>query len=180
MQRTLVALLVALHEQEPPQLWAWQLHRLLRVAWRMVKKARSQGLTALPQPTQLRIQRLFDRIIAPAHQQHPHAQRQQGQRGRVAQSDARNLLDRLITYKDAYLRFLTNFAVPLTTISQNGHSHGQITAENRFLSHRTAALISSVASGATSPLCANSTMISSLLLPRFGLFRPFLLFPPAE
>ena len=104
--------LVALHEQEPPQLWAWQLHRLLRVAWRMVKTARTQGRTALSRPTQLRIQRLFDRIIAPAHQQHPHTERQQGQRGRIAQSDARNLLDRLIAYKDAYLRFLTDFAVP--------------------------------------------------------------------
>ncbi|MCB1719723.1 MAG: transposase, partial [Candidatus Competibacteraceae bacterium] len=74
--------------------------------------ARTQGRTALSRPTQLRIQRLFDRIIAPAHQQHPHAERQQGQRGRIAQSDARNLLDRLIAYKDAYLRFLTDFAVP--------------------------------------------------------------------
>lgn len=103
--------LTAIYEDDDEQLWATQLDHLLRDSWGIVKQAKRDGLTQLPPDTQTRIQEQFNQIIAPAHQQNPHAQRKPGQRGRVAQSDVRNLLDRLIEYKDAYLRFALDFRV---------------------------------------------------------------------
>ena len=50
--------------------------------------------------------------MARADQQNPAKQRQPGQRGRVAQSTARNLIDRLLQHKADYLRFMTDFRVP--------------------------------------------------------------------
>lgn len=55
---------------------------------------------------------LFEHLVVRADQQNPPVQRQPGQRGRVAQSPARNLIDRLLQHQGAYLRFLTDFRVP--------------------------------------------------------------------
>lgn len=103
--------LTAIYEDDDEQKWAKQLDRLLRDSWALVKQAKLDGLSQLPPDTQNEIQVQFDRIIAPANRLNPHAQRQPGQRGRVGQSDVRNLLDRLIDYKDAYLRFVSDFRV---------------------------------------------------------------------
>lgn len=103
--------LTAIYEDDDEQLWAVQLDQLLRDAWAIVKKAKQDGYSQLPTDTLNKIQEQFDQIIAPAHQQNPHAQRKPGQRGRVGQSDVRNLLDRLIDYKEAYLRFALDFRV---------------------------------------------------------------------
>lgn len=104
--------LQALSEADPSQIWPHQLRRLLQTAWSVVKQAKAEGLNHLPQPQQARILALFDRIIQPADQRTPRNLRQSGQRGRVAQSPHRNLLDRLLTYKAAYLRFVTDFRIP--------------------------------------------------------------------
>lgn len=103
--------LTAIYEDDDEQKWALNLDRLLRDTWATVKQAKRDGFSLLPVDSQNKIQRQFDAIIAQPHQQNPHAQRQQGQRGRVGQSDVRNLLDRLIEHKDAYLRFALDFRV---------------------------------------------------------------------
>lgn len=104
--------LQAVYETEPNQRWSWQLMRLLRTAWALVKNAKEAGQTRLPVDQRKRIFYLFEQIVKRAAQQTPRNQRQPGQRGRVAQSVSRNLLDRLIEYKAAYLRFVTDFRVP--------------------------------------------------------------------
>jgi len=104
--------LQALSEADPSQIWPHQLRRLLQTAWSVVKQAKAEGLNHLPQPKQARILALFDRIIRPADHRTPRNLRQPGQRGRVAQSPHRNLLDRLLTYKADYLRFVTDFRIP--------------------------------------------------------------------
>lgn len=104
--------LQALSEADPSQTWPHQLRRLLQTAWSVVKQAKAEGLNHLPQSKQARILALFDRIIRPADQRTPRNLRQPGQRGRVAQSPQRNLLDRLLTYKADYLRFVTDFRIP--------------------------------------------------------------------
>lgn len=104
--------LQALSEADPSQIWPHQLRRLLQTAWSVVKQAKAEGLNHLPQPKQAHILALFDRIIRPADQRTPRNLRQPGQRGRVAQSPHRNLLDRLLTYKADYLRFVTDFRIP--------------------------------------------------------------------
>jgi transposase len=104
--------LQAIYETDPRQRWAPQLMRLLRTAWTLVKAAQKRGETKLSARPRDRIVRLFEQIVARADQQNPPAQRQPGQRGRVAQSVPRNLIDRLSQYQDAYLRFVTDFRVP--------------------------------------------------------------------
>jgi len=104
--------LQAIYENDPTQRWAWQLMRLLRLAWALVKQAKAQDHNQLPAEQQERIRALFEQIITRADQHNPPKQRQPGQRGRVAQSDARNLIDRLILHQTAYLRFVTDFQVP--------------------------------------------------------------------
>lgn len=104
--------LQALYEADHSQGWTRQLKRLLPTAWALVKRAVAAGLTELPADQRERLLTLFDQIVARADQQNPPNQRQPGQRGRVAQSDARNLIDRLTAYKAAYLRFVTDFRVP--------------------------------------------------------------------
>jgi len=104
--------LQALSETDPTQRWAGQLLRLLRLAWAGVKSAQAADATELSDRQHDRIVALFEQIVSRADQQNPPAQRQPGQRGRLAQSAARNLIDRLIQHQQAYLRFLTDFRVP--------------------------------------------------------------------
>jgi transposase len=104
--------LQALSETDQTQRWAWQLRRLLRLAWTLVKTAQATGDTHLSDRSRDRIVVLFEHIVARADQQNPPAQRQPGQRGRLAQAPARNLIDRLLQHQEAYLRFLTDFRVP--------------------------------------------------------------------
>lgn len=103
--------LTAIYEDDGEQEWTRKLDHLLRDAWATVKQAKRDGYSQLPTDIQNKIQKQFDEIIAQPHQQNPHAERQPGQRGRVGQSDVRNLLDRLIEHKDAYLRFAFDFRV---------------------------------------------------------------------
>ena len=104
--------LQAIYEAEPSQRWPQQLKRLLQTTWSLVKRAKTEGQGHLPAQQQDRILALFDRIVHRADQLIPYNLRQAGQRGRVAQSPGRNLLDRLLEYRTAYLRFVTDFQVP--------------------------------------------------------------------
>jgi len=104
--------LQAVYEADQSQRWAPQLMRLLGTAWALVKAAKDTGHTQLPKDQCDRIARLFEQIVARADQQNPPAQRRPGQRGRVAQSVPRNLIDRLREHQDAYLRFVFDFRVP--------------------------------------------------------------------
>jgi transposase len=104
--------LQAIYEDDQGQRWSWQMMRLLRTAWELVKIAQEAGQTQLPPHQRDRLLALFDHLLDRADQQVPRNHRQPGQRGRIAQSAARNLLDRIIEHKAAYLRFVTDFRVP--------------------------------------------------------------------
>ena len=104
--------LQAIIEADPSQSWADQLMRLLRTAWALVKAAKADGFDALPDDLADRIDQLFSQILNRASRLNPLKPRPPGHRGRVAQSTARNLIDRLITYQAAYLLFCFDFRVP--------------------------------------------------------------------
>jgi len=104
--------LQAIYEAEPSQRWPQYLRRLLQTAWSLVKRAKAEGQHHLPAQQRDRILALFDRIVQQSDQLVPRNLRQKGQRGRVAQSPARNLIDRLLEHKAAYLCFVTDFQVP--------------------------------------------------------------------
>jgi len=104
--------LQAIYEADQSQRWSWQMMRLLRTAWALVKTAHQLGQNQLPTQQRQRLLALFEQLIDQANQQVPRNYRQPGQRGRVAQSAPRNLLDRIMAHKAAYLRFITDFRVP--------------------------------------------------------------------
>jgi transposase len=104
--------LQAIYEADQSQRWSWQMMRLLRTAWTLVKSAQEAGQTRLPDHQRNRLLALFEQLLNRADQQVPRNHRRPGQRGRIAQSAARNLLDRMIEHKAAYLRFVTDFRVP--------------------------------------------------------------------
>ena len=104
--------LQALYETDQTQRWAWHLMRLLRLAWTLVKTAQDADQAQLSDRQRDRIVALFEQIVAQSDLQNSRVQRQPGQRGRVAQSAPRHLIDRLMQHQDAYLRFLTDFRVP--------------------------------------------------------------------
>jgi transposase len=56
----------------------------------------------------------YDAIIQAASVYHQKNVDNPEKKGRIKQTFAKNLLDRLIKYKDGTLRFLTNFEVPFT------------------------------------------------------------------
>lgn len=104
--------LQAIVEADPAQSWATQLMHLLRIAWALVKTAKTNDLLTLPDDQADRIDNLFKQIVARVSLLNPPKPRPQGHRGRVAQSTQRNLIDRLIPYQSAYLRFVFDFRVP--------------------------------------------------------------------
>ena len=102
--------LTAIAEQTG-QTWASRLAQLLRNMKAAVETAQAAGQTALG-PRQLAgYEAAFSRLIAEGQRAHPAAPAT-GQRGRVKQSPAYNLLARLVTHRVAVLAFLHDFRVP--------------------------------------------------------------------
>lgn len=102
--------LVAVHEQTG-QAWAAQFQQLLRDAKHAVAEARAQGQQAFSPAQRGSWTRRYLRLVRQGLQANPAAP-PSGQRGRTAQSPARNLLLRLEKYPMAVLRFVHDFRVP--------------------------------------------------------------------
>jgi len=98
------------------QTWAQDLIDHLHTIKRQVREAVALGQHALPDDQRVRLQTEYDRIVAEGMQANPRAQAPAGtvKRGRVKQTKARNLLERLHDHADAVLRFMTDFRVPYT------------------------------------------------------------------
>jgi transposase len=101
-------------EEEYRQAWAMDLKALLRQMRAAAEQARSQGLTQVPStlrdPLRARYQELL--AVGLAANPPPPTTRRPGQRGRLAQSPARNLLERLYLDQEAILAFLDDLAIP--------------------------------------------------------------------
>jgi transposase len=107
----LVRELVFLLERRDQQ-WAASLLDLLLEMKRQVERATELRQTALPRPQQTVFEQRYDFVIAWGETDNPPPVREPNQRGRLKQSPARNLLDRLITHKDKVLAFIYDFNVP--------------------------------------------------------------------
>lgn len=106
-------------EEELKQPWARGMKDLLLEMKTEVERAKAAGEDHLDVPSLSRLVSRYDVLLTEGYKAHPPPpppkKSEQGKRtpGRPKQSPACNLLDRLSTRKDAVLRFLYDFAVPI-------------------------------------------------------------------
>ncbi|HEX9412552.1 MAG TPA: IS66 family transposase [Ktedonobacterales bacterium] len=99
-------------EEQYEQEWAKELKGLLLAMKEAVEQARTRGESALPAAARRAFLASYDQVLATGLAANPPPERRPGQRGRVKQSPARNLLERLLIGKQEILAFLEDFAVP--------------------------------------------------------------------
>ncbi len=99
--------------EQDHQPWATQMKALLREMHQQVVTAQAAGQMALEAPTRQALVARYEEILTAGLDANPPAPpRAPGQRGRLKQSKARNLAERLRVHQDAVLAFLGDFAVP--------------------------------------------------------------------
>ena len=99
-------------EEQYQQGWATELKTLL---WQMkatVEQARATGLHSLPSTSRQAFVTRYRALIAAGLAANPPPARRPRQRGRVKQTPAQNLLERLWLGQEEVLAFLDDFAVP--------------------------------------------------------------------
>ena len=99
-------------EEEEQLEWAKELKDVLLDMKDATEQAREQGKLWLDPLEVLDWQVRFLELLAEGDQAHPHATAPPGHRGRVKQSAARNLLDRLRKHQSAVMAFLEDLRVP--------------------------------------------------------------------
>jgi transposase len=103
-----------LHEHEKQQ-WAGKLKEHLLACQATVEEARAKSATSLPLEVIEHLTATYHHIIeAGLAAQPPPLPRPPGHRGRVKQTNAKNLLDRLRRDASSVLLFLSDFRVPFT------------------------------------------------------------------
>jgi transposase len=94
------------------QAWAKDFLSLLTNMKEKADTAKSQGQSTLSALQVAVFEQVYDRIVELGERANPPPIRQPSQRGRLKQSPARNLLNRLINYKAEVMAFIYDFAVP--------------------------------------------------------------------
>src|SRR6266566_1507440 len=102
-----------LQEQEQQQ-WAGQLKAHLLVCHTAVEEARATGATNLSPEVIAHLSATYHQLVETGLAAQPPPLPQHKHRGRVKQTKAKNLLDRLQRDAQAILRFMTDFRVPFT------------------------------------------------------------------
>jgi transposase len=99
-------------EERYQQGWAGELKTLLLEMKHTVEQARAGGVATLPDAERHALRTRYHALLATGLATHPPPQRPPGQRGRLKQSPARNLLERLLLGHEAVLAFLDDLAIP--------------------------------------------------------------------
>jgi transposase len=94
------------------QKWATNFLSLLLNMKEKVDTAKSEGQISLSALQLAAFEQVYDHIVERGERANPPPVRRSNQRGRLKQSPARNLLDRLINYKAEVMAFVYDFAVP--------------------------------------------------------------------
>jgi len=100
------------HPDDPKQVWAVRMDRLLRDLHSAVGRARASGEDRLDPGELAGYRASYEQIIAQGNHDNPPGTIPTGKRGVIRQTPARNLLSRLDTYRDDVLRFAHDFRVP--------------------------------------------------------------------
>jgi transposase len=99
-------------EEEYHQAWAKDLKELLLAMKAAVEQARTSHDRQLPATARRALVARYDNVLAAGLAANPPPERRPGQRGRVKQSPARNLLERLVLGKAEVLAFLDDLSIP--------------------------------------------------------------------
>jgi transposase len=99
-------------EEQYQQTWATELKALLREMKAAVAQARADGLPQLPAAARAAFVTHYQAHLAAGHAANPPPARRPRQRGRVKQTPAQNLLERLWLGQEQVLAFLDDFAIP--------------------------------------------------------------------
>jgi transposase len=99
-------------EEQYQQAWAKELKTLLREMKAAVEQAHGDGLRSLPTAVRAAFVIRYRALLAAGHAANPPPARRPRQRGRIKQSPARNLLERLWLGQDEVLAFLDDFTIP--------------------------------------------------------------------
>jgi transposase len=99
-------------EEQYHQGWAAELKALQRAMKAAVEWARASGLRHLPAAAHEALITRYRALLASGHAAHPPPARRPRQRGRVKQTPAQNLLERLRRGQDEVLAFLDDFTIP--------------------------------------------------------------------
>ena len=99
-------------EADAKQTWAEGLKTLLVTIKRHIAAAKATGATRIDGATQAQFEAEYAALVTAGEALNPRVERQPGQRGRVKQSVARNLLERLWQRRDQVLAFMTDWRVP--------------------------------------------------------------------
>jgi len=94
------------------QAWAAEMKRLLKEMKAAVDQAKAAGERALSSERLAAFEAEYERILKEGDRANPPPVRLPGQKGRLKQTAARNLLDRLRRYRTETLRFAHDFRVP--------------------------------------------------------------------
>ena len=99
-------------EEQYQQAWATELKTLLRQMKAAVEQARDAGLRSLSSTRRDALVARYRELLAAGHAANPPPERRPRQRGRVKQTPARNLLERLWLGQEEVLAFLDDFTIP--------------------------------------------------------------------
>jgi transposase len=101
-------------KEELHQRWAGMMIELLCRIKKTVDRAKEAGRHTLASETIKRYEKRYKALIRAGYSVNPMPviERKKGQRGRIKQPPARNLLDRLSTYTEEVLAFMYHFEVP--------------------------------------------------------------------
>lgn len=115
MQRPPVTRELTFLEEAYPQGWAAQMKALLREMKAATDQARTLGHAQLPAAVRAEFITRYQALLKTGLAANPppaDQQRRPGQRGRIKQSPARNLLERFLLQQDEVLAFLDDLAIP--------------------------------------------------------------------
>ncbi len=99
-------------EEQYQQVWAKELKTLLREMKTAVEQARAAGLCSLPTAVREAFVTRYRALLVAGHAANPPPVRRPRQRGRVKQTPARNLLERLWLGQEEVLAFLDDLTIP--------------------------------------------------------------------
>jgi transposase len=99
-------------EEEDHQVWAKDLKALLLAMKAAAERARRRGDRHLPEAERRAFLTRYEEVLAAGLAANPPPERRPGQRGRIKQSPARNLLERLWLGREEVLAFLDDLTIP--------------------------------------------------------------------